>query len=65
MEQDERRGAELDFLKRYNKAWTEAEKLGGEAKRVFEENYPMYKHLCDKHGAPESGEIKVRIMNLI
>ncbi|KAL5964587.1 Tubulin-specific chaperone E [Taenia solium] len=58
IERDERRGAELDFLKRYGKAWAEAEKQGEEAGRVFKEHYPGFEQLCKKYGAPESGETK-------
>ncbi|KAM7535500.1 hypothetical protein Aperf_G00000103744 [Anoplocephala perfoliata] len=58
IERDERRGAELDFLKRYGRAWVEAEKMGEEAKLAFEKKYPTFQILCDKHGAPEHGETK-------
>ncbi|VDD75048.1 unnamed protein product [Mesocestoides corti] len=58
VERDERRGAELDFLKRYGKAWAIAEKSGEESKAAFEKQFPSFKLLCDKHGAPESGETK-------
>lgn len=61
VERNERRGAELDFLKRYGKAWIESEKLGKETKVEFEKRYPTFKALCDKHGAPDQSETKVRL----
>ncbi|KAL5108568.1 Tubulin-specific chaperone E [Taenia crassiceps] len=58
VERDERRGAELDFLKRYGKAWAEAANQGEEASRAFKEHHPGFEHLCEKYGAPEFGETK-------
>lgn len=49
----------MDFLKRYGKAWAEAEKQGEEARRAFKAHYPGFEQLCEKYGAPESGETKV------
>lgn len=59
IEREERRGAELDFLKRYGKAWIEAEKSGEYARAAFAKRFPSFSILCDKHGPPESGEMKV------
>ncbi|VDL18491.1 unnamed protein product [Hymenolepis diminuta] len=64
VERNERRGAELDFLKRYGKAWIESEKLGKETKVDFEKKYPTFKALCDKHGAPDQSETKTIIQAL-
>ncbi|EUB55448.1 Tubulin-specific chaperone E [Echinococcus granulosus] len=58
IERDERRGAELDFLKRYGKVWAETERQDEEARRAFKEEYPGFEQLCEKYGAPESGETK-------
>lgn len=58
IERDERRGAEIDFLKRYGRAWAESGTMD-EAKLAFEKKCPTFKFLCDKHGAPEHGETKV------
>lgn len=59
VEREERRGAELDFLKRYGRAWFEAEKAGEDSRNAFAERFPSFKYLCDKHGPPDSGETKV------
>ncbi|VDM34735.1 unnamed protein product [Hydatigera taeniaeformis] len=61
IERDERRGSELDFLKRYGKAWADAEKQGEEARCTFKAQYPVFEQLCEKYGAPESGETKAVI----
>ncbi|VDO03568.1 unnamed protein product [Rodentolepis nana] len=64
IERNERRGAELDFLKCYGKAWIESGKLGEETRLEFERKYPTFKALCDKHGAPDQDETKTIIRSL-
>ncbi|XP_064411951.1 tubulin-specific chaperone E isoform X2 [Latimeria chalumnae] len=59
---DERRGAELDYRKKFGKDW---QKAGGhwdsKENRLSEEftaNHPRYQLLLQKYGVPEEGELK-------
>lgn len=64
---EERRGSELDYLKRYGASWLNCCKSDQNSKqnndvKLLEEFYklhPVFARLCDKHGAPEIGETKV------
>lgn len=67
---EERRGAELDYLKRYGSEWI---KSGGsvvessdpskpcfvKVGECFARSHPTFRRLCDKYGPPEAGETKV------
>ncbi|VEL08755.1 unnamed protein product [Protopolystoma xenopodis] len=63
---DEKRGAELDYLKRYGTQWRAA---GGDidsdtgafcaGNSAFNQLHPAYARLCAKYGPPEVGECKV------
>ncbi|CAH8461333.1 unnamed protein product [Schistosoma margrebowiei] len=63
---EERRGSELDYLKRYGASWLNCCKSDKNSKqnndvKLLEEFYklhPVFARLCDKHGAPEIGETK-------
>lgn len=57
VEADERRGAELDYIKLYGEAWLEA---GGQGQLspAFITEHPTYMTLIQKYGAPEEGELK-------
>lgn len=50
---DERRGAELDYMKMFGEEWLKASG-GGE----FARQHPRYQSLVDKYGAPEEGELR-------
>nr|XP_020511636.1 tubulin-specific chaperone E isoform X1 [Labrus bergylta]XP_020511637.1 tubulin-specific chaperone E isoform X1 [Labrus bergylta]XP_029137479.1 tubulin-specific chaperone E isoform X1 [Labrus bergylta] len=54
---DERRGAELDYLKMFGEEWLKA---GGglQPDSTFTCQHPRYLSLIDKYGAPEEGELK-------
>ncbi|XP_048223673.1 tubulin-specific chaperone E [Perognathus longimembris pacificus] len=61
---EERRGAELDYLKAFGQAW---KKAGGHQDadknrpdQEFLAAHPRYQLLCDKYGAPEDGEVSVQ-----
>ena len=63
---EERRGAEIDYLKRYAPAWRAS---GGSvhpdnANKInispeFSKEHPVFARLCEKYGAPDIGESKV------
>ncbi|XP_058496774.1 tubulin-specific chaperone E [Solea solea] len=54
---EERRGAELDYLKMFGEEWLKA---GGpvQSNTEFACQHPRYQSLIDKYGAPEEGELK-------
>uniref|UniRef100_UPI0037E999F5 tubulin-specific chaperone E n=1 Tax=Semicossyphus pulcher TaxID=241346 RepID=UPI0037E999F5 len=54
---DERRGAELDYLKMFGEEWLKA---GGASQpsSQFTCRHPRYLSLVEKYGAPEEGELK-------
>ncbi|VDQ11681.1 unnamed protein product [Trichobilharzia regenti] len=63
---EERRGAEIDYLKRYGAEWlriTEMNQADGSirvtASEEFHRSHPVFTRLCEKYGAPEIGETKV------
>nr|CAH8831114.1 unnamed protein product [Trichobilharzia regenti] len=63
---EERRGAEIDYLKRYGAEWlriTEMNQADGSirvtASEEFHRSHPVFTRLCEKYGAPEIGETKL------
>ncbi|XP_035022950.1 tubulin-specific chaperone E [Hippoglossus stenolepis] len=54
---EERRGAELDYIKMFGGEWL---KTGGRSQTSdqFTLRHPRYQSLIDKYGAPEEGELK-------
>lgn len=54
---EDRRGAELDYIKMYGEEWLKA---GGrnQTSTQFTSQHPRYQQLIDKYGAPEEGELK-------
>lgn len=66
---EERKGAEIDYLKRYGKNWLAWQMAGGDTEEEksqksqnlenFFEEHPRYLKLIDKYGAPEQSEMKV------
>ncbi|KAM7419940.1 hypothetical protein PAMA_016847 [Pampus argenteus] len=54
---EDRRGAELDYIKMFGEEWLKA---GGRSQpsRQFTCQHPRYLSLIDKYGAPEEGELK-------
>ncbi|XP_041642028.1 tubulin-specific chaperone E isoform X1 [Cheilinus undulatus] len=54
---DERRGAELDYLKMFGEEWLKAGG-GRQPDSQFTHQHPRYLTLIDKYGAPEEGELK-------
>ncbi|KAM4751282.1 tubulin-specific chaperone E [Anableps anableps] len=54
---EERKGAELDYIKMFGEEWLKA---GGAAQPspVFACQHPRYQTLIEKYGAPEEGELK-------
>lgn len=54
---EDRRGAELDYLKLFGEAWLKA---GGPSQlsSEFIREHPQYQALVQKYGAPEEGELK-------
>lgn len=54
---DDRRGAELDYIKMFGEEWLKA---GGRSQldSHFTCQHPRYLSLIDKYGAPEEGELK-------
>ncbi|CAH8450119.1 unnamed protein product [Heterobilharzia americana] len=63
---EERRGAELDYLKRYGASWLHLNKpdhtdenSSSEESEKFHRLHPVFARLCDKYGAPEIGETKL------
>uniref|UniRef100_A0A3B4AD77 Tubulin-specific chaperone E n=1 Tax=Periophthalmus magnuspinnatus TaxID=409849 RepID=A0A3B4AD77_9GOBI len=57
IKQEERRGAELDYIKMFGEAWLKA---GGRVQLSpdFITDHPRYQDLIQKYGAPEEGEMK-------
>ncbi|XP_073345711.1 tubulin-specific chaperone E [Pagrus major] len=54
---DDRRGAELDYIKMFGEEWLKAGG-GSEPSSQFTCQHPRYLSLIDKYGAPEEGELK-------
>lgn len=54
---DERRGAELDYLKMFGGEWLKV-KGDGQLESQFTCEHPRYLSLIQKYGAPEEGELK-------
>ncbi|XP_028459968.1 tubulin-specific chaperone E [Perca flavescens] len=54
---EDRRGAELDYIKMFGEEWLKA---GGASQlsTQFASQHPRYQSLIDKYGAPEEGELK-------
>ncbi|KAF3688159.1 Tubulin-specific chaperone E Tubulin-folding cofactor E [Channa argus] len=54
---EERRGAELDYIKMFGEEWLKA---GGpsQTSSQFTSQHPRYQILIDKYGAPEEGELR-------
>ncbi|XP_029383598.1 tubulin-specific chaperone E [Echeneis naucrates] len=54
---DDRKGAELDYIKMFGEEWLKA---GGRSQPSthFTYQHPRYQTLIDKYGAPEEGELK-------
>uniref|UniRef100_A0A8D0AE50 Tubulin-specific chaperone E n=1 Tax=Sander lucioperca TaxID=283035 RepID=A0A8D0AE50_SANLU len=54
---EDRRGAELDYIKMFGEEWLEA---GGASQlsTQFTSQHPRYQSLINKYGAPEEGEFK-------
>uniref|UniRef100_A0A7N6AFW1 Tubulin-specific chaperone E n=1 Tax=Anabas testudineus TaxID=64144 RepID=A0A7N6AFW1_ANATE len=54
---EDRRGAELDYIKMFGEEWLKA---GGQSQTgtEFTCRHPRYQNLIDKYGAPEEGELK-------
>ncbi|XP_008303746.1 tubulin-specific chaperone E [Stegastes partitus] len=54
---EDRRGAELDYIKMFGEEWLKA---GGRSltSPQFTSQHPRYQTLIDKYGAPEEGELK-------
>ncbi|XP_032820720.2 tubulin-specific chaperone E isoform X1 [Petromyzon marinus] len=65
---NERSGAERDYLKRYGLAWLEAGgRRNGElgiASTEFTAAHPRYASFVHKHGAPEDSELKEEVFTL-
>uniref|UniRef100_A0A0X3Q4J6 Tubulin-specific chaperone E n=2 Tax=Schistocephalus solidus TaxID=70667 RepID=A0A0X3Q4J6_SCHSO len=55
---DERRGAELDYLKRYSKTWKEAQD-SVDTKAMFAKQHPTFLQICEKYGPPDASDGKV------
>ncbi|XP_018648374.1 putative tubulin-specific chaperone E [Schistosoma mansoni] len=63
---EERRGSELDYLKRYGASWLNCCRSDQNSKQIngsklleeFYKLHPVFSRLCDKYGAPEIGETK-------
>ncbi|XP_029318011.1 tubulin-specific chaperone E isoform X2 [Cottoperca gobio] len=54
---DERRGAELDYIKMFGEEWLKAGG-GSQPSAEFIRQHPRYLRLIDKYGAPEEGELR-------
>ncbi|CAG5946433.1 unnamed protein product [Menidia menidia] len=54
---EERRGAELDYIKMFGEEWLKAGGPG-QAGPDFTSQHPRYQSLIHKYGAPEEGELK-------
>ncbi|CAN9510676.1 unnamed protein product [Ophioblennius macclurei] len=54
---EERRGAELDYIKMFGMEWLKT-KGCSESRAQFDQEHPRYQILIDKYGAPEEGELK-------
>ncbi|GFS08897.1 tubulin-specific chaperone E-like [Elysia marginata] len=59
---EERKGAEIDYLKRYGKDWKNVGGSSDPAKnkpsQLFVEQHPRFQIMCDKWGAPEDSEFE-------
>ncbi|VDL91177.1 unnamed protein product [Schistocephalus solidus] len=58
---DERRGAELDYLKRYSKTWKEAQD-SVDTKAMFAKQHPTFLQICEKYGPPDASDGKVSVL---
>uniref|UniRef100_A0A8C7YWW7 Tubulin-specific chaperone E n=1 Tax=Oryzias sinensis TaxID=183150 RepID=A0A8C7YWW7_9TELE len=54
---DERRGAELDYIKMFGEEWLKAGGPG-QPNADFIKQHPCYQKLIDKYGAPDESELK-------
>ncbi|XP_019122926.2 tubulin-specific chaperone E [Larimichthys crocea] len=54
---EDRRGAELDYIKMFGEEWLKAGG-GSQPSSEFNRQHPRYLSLIDKYGAPEEGELK-------
>ncbi|XP_076583467.1 tubulin-specific chaperone E [Chaetodon auriga] len=54
---EDRRGAELDYIKMFGEEWLKAGG-GSQPSSQFTRQHPRYLTLIDKYGAPEEGELK-------
>ncbi|GFT76656.1 tubulin-specific chaperone E [Nephila pilipes] len=60
IERSERRGAELDYLKRYRSEWVESCQNSIQPSENFIAEHSTYNTLLQKHGAADENEIKVQ-----
>ncbi|GFV75045.1 tubulin-specific chaperone E [Trichonephila clavipes] len=60
IDRSERRGAELDYLKRYRREWVESCQNSTQPSQSFMAEHSTYLALLQKHGAPDENEIKVQ-----
>ncbi|KAL7060297.1 hypothetical protein AAHC03_09767 [Spirometra sp. Aus1] len=60
---EERRGAELDYLKRYSKTWKDAQE-NVNTKATFAKQHPAFIQICEKYGPPDAGDGKPVIKSL-
>ncbi|XP_047228704.1 tubulin-specific chaperone E isoform X2 [Girardinichthys multiradiatus] len=54
---EERKGAELDYIKLFGEQWLKAGEPG-QPSIAFTRQHPRYQTLIDKYGAPDEGELK-------
>lgn len=57
VESEDRRGAELDYIKLFGEAWLQSGGRG-QLNPDFITEHPRYQDLIQKYGAPEEGELK-------
>lgn len=59
---EDRRGAELDYIKKFGEEWLKAgghrDPQQSHPSAQFTGQHPRYQSLIEKHGAPEEGELK-------
>ncbi|GFQ76967.1 tubulin-specific chaperone E [Trichonephila clavata] len=60
IDRSERRGAELDYLKRYRKEWVESCQNSTQPSESFMAEHSTYLALLQKHGAADENEVKVQ-----
>jgi len=61
----ERRGAELDYLRKYGKEWLQIENgVQQNLRDDFLRSHPRYLQLINVHGAPEESEVNVQSLSL-